>query len=156
LLGTPVCCGWGITGSNRAGFRLVCPGSWGKRPACRRRSLLGTPVTLVGHPGSGFCARIARLMRSRDAGVAGDEPRIRGEFWEGAFFETTRAKRSSSGSPEEHDGRCANHYQDQNQDQDGRQQHHQQRPARGRRVHLADPYGSQVEPVQGEDPPDKR
>jgi hypothetical protein len=42
--------------------------------------LLGTPVVFVGHPGSGFCARIARLMRSRDAGVAGDEPRIRGEF----------------------------------------------------------------------------
>ncbi len=43
----------------------------------RETHLLGTPVVLVGHPGSGFCARIARLRRSRDAGVTGAEPRIR-------------------------------------------------------------------------------
>jgi hypothetical protein len=72
LLGNPVCCGWGLTGPDGARFRLVCPPWWAKRPACGRRSLLGTPVVLVGHPGSGFCARIsriARLGRSRDAGA---------------------------------------------------------------------------------------
>jgi hypothetical protein len=37
----------------------------------RESHLLGTPVVLVGHPGSGFCARIARLRCARDAGVAG-------------------------------------------------------------------------------------
>src|SRR5215208_5098537 len=76
LLGTPVCCGWGITGSSWARFRLVCAQYWGKRPATGRRSLLGTPVVLVGHPGSGFGARVARLKRSRDAGVAGAEPHL--------------------------------------------------------------------------------
>ena len=62
-------------------FGLFARVSGGQRPAGGRRSLLGTPVVLVGHPGSGFCAgiaRIARLRRSRDAGVAGAEPRIRG------------------------------------------------------------------------------
>jgi hypothetical protein len=44
------------------------------------RSLLGTPVVLVGDPGSGFCAHIGRLGRSRDAGVAGAEPRIRDHY----------------------------------------------------------------------------
>ena len=35
------------------------------RPPARDpwRSLLGTPVVLVGHPGSGFCAHIARIAR---------------------------------------------------------------------------------------------
>ena len=37
----------------------------------RESHLLGTPVVLVGHSGSGFCARIARLRCARDAGVAG-------------------------------------------------------------------------------------
>ena len=42
--------------------------------------LLGTPIVLVGDPGSGFCARIGRLGCCRDAGVAGAEPRIRDHY----------------------------------------------------------------------------
>ncbi len=61
-----------------------------------------------------------------------------------------------SSGPEEHDGRCADHHHDQNQYQDGRQQHYQKRPARGRRVHLPYAHGGQVEPVQRGDPPDER
>src|SRR5215207_3793043 len=68
----------------------------------------------------------------------------------------TRANQPLLGSPEEHDGRCADYHHDQYQYQDGREQHHQQRPARGRCVHLPDPYGGQKESVQREDPPDKR
>jgi hypothetical protein len=109
--------------------------------------LLGTPVVLVGDPAT-FCW--ASGSRASDTGP----------LWYSSAAGTlalfTGAKRPLSGSPEVHDGRCADHHQDQKQYQDGRQQHHQERPARGGCVHLADPYGGQVESVQGEDPPDKR
>jgi hypothetical protein len=54
---------------------------------------------------------------------------------------------ASSSGPKENNGRCADHYHHQHQYQDGRQQHHQKRPACGRRVHLPYAHGGQVEPV---------
>ena len=167
MLGTPVTL-VGHPGTSQALYKGVQGGVFpaclcgvvGDRPGHWVRSLLGTPVVLVGDPGSGFWARIARLGRSRDAGVAGAEPRIRDHYRYSSAAGTLAlfngANRALSGGPEVHDGRCADHHQDQKQYQDGRQQHHQERPARGRCVHLADPYGGQEESVQGEDPPDKR
>ena len=59
--------------SNEASFRLVCALWWGKRPATGPRSLLGTPVVLVGDPGSGFCAHIASIARLTSC-LVGCEP----------------------------------------------------------------------------------